>query len=260
MIAASLVLTCRFAMDVRAQSSPPQPTSPSSGKFGIAASSGSARESEIILPSVTVSGAPRSYQVISIPLPDALSQSPEVEVVIVPRGDFAILGPRARTLNARAGQRRVGITVGIPANALAGRLVAAEAHFIANGSPTLVVPIEIDVSLVRNVAVRPSATPLNAQAGSDVILAFDIANAGNAIEGVSTELPLPTGWSTRETHQTLLAIAPAEIVHRRVRLKVPALSSTGSSFVHVELLAGKETVASQTITIEVFNSRSIGGQ
>jgi hypothetical protein len=253
---------CALALPARAQSSSAasQPGSSPSASFASAPRTDSSHEVEITLPSVTASGAPRSYQVVSIPLPDAFASSSDVEVVIVPRGDFAILGPRTRNVNVRAGQKRVGITVGIPASALAGRLVAAEAHFISPGSPTLIVPIEIDVSLVRKIVVHPAAGPINAQAGSDVILPFDIANSGNAIERINMELALPTGWSAREMHQGAMAIAPGETVKRRLRLKVPALSSTGSSFVHIGLLAGADTVASETMTIEVFNSSSIGRQ
>jgi hypothetical protein len=155
---------------------------------------------EIALPPLTASGSPRSYQVVTISLPDALARAPEVEVVIVPKGEFAVLGPRTRTIGTRSGQKRLGITIGIPANALAGRLVAAEAHFIVPGAPTMVVPIVIDVSLVRKMLLRPATGPINAQAGSDVILRFDIANSGNAVEKVNTQLALPTGWSTRDVH------------------------------------------------------------
>ena len=210
---------------------------------------------------VAAAGAPRSYQVVSIPLPDELARSSRVEAVIVAHGDFSILGPHSRTLDVASGQKRVGITIGIPANALAGKLAAAEVRFFTAGSSLkIVVPVEIDVTLVRKLVLRPAAGPVNAQAGSDVILPFEIANSGNAIEKVNTELTLPSGWSTRQITQGATAIAPGETVKRRLRLKVPALSSTGSSFVHVDLLVGADTLASETMTIEVFNSNSIGGQ
>ena len=260
--ASTLVAICALAPKAGAQSSPSasQPGSSPSESFVAATKTDSPRDIGITLPSVTVTGAPRSYQVVSIGLPEALARASDVEVVIVPRGDFAILGPRTRKFDTRAGQKRVGVTIGIPANALAGRLVAAEAHFIAPGAATLVVPIEIDVTLVRNVVLRPGVGPLNAQAGSDVILPFEISNSGNAVEKVNPALTLPIGWSTREIHQGALAISPGETVKRRIRLKVPALSSTGSSFVRVDLLAAGDTLASQIMTIEVFNSSSIGRQ
>ena len=260
--AMSVVVLCALAISAGAQSSPTtaQPSFSPSGSFAVTAKSDSPRALEVALPPVTASGAPRTYQVVSIPLPEALAHSSDVEVVIVPKADFAVLGPRTRTINVRAGQKKVGITIGIPASALAGRVVAAEAHFIAPNASTLVVPIEIDVTLVRNLVLRPGTGPLNAQAGSDVILPFEIANSGNAVENVNTELELPTGWSMREIHASALAIAPGETVKRRLRLKIPALSSTGSSFVHVALLVGKDTLAAETMTIEVFNSSSIGRQ
>lgn len=220
---------------------------------------GPKEEIEISLAAVSASGAPRSFQVVSIPVPDALSQLKDVEVEIVPHGDFAVLGARKRSLPTSS-RRRVGVTIGIPASALAGRLVAAEARFSSPGSPTLVVPVEIDVSLVRQVTLRPGAGALNAQAGSDVIIRFEIVNSGNAPETLSADLSLPSGWASRDVHPGVITIQPGETVKRRVRLKVPPLSSTGSSFVQISLRAGRDTLSAETMTVEVFNSSSIGRQ
>ena len=240
-------------------------SAPVPGAGSVAVSAGnradsSRRDIEIAMPSVTVAGAPRSYQVVSIPIPDALSKLSDVQMVIIPRGEFVVLGPRSRDLNPRANQKtRLAVTIGIPASALAGRIVAADARFSALGSSeTFVVPIEIDVSLIRKILLREGKGPLNAQAGSDVIVSFDIVNAGNANETLHPELSLPIGWSAREVRQGAVVLSPGETAKRRVRLKVPALSSTGSSFVDVILLDGRDTVAAETMTVEVFNSSSIG--
>jgi alpha-galactosidase-like protein len=210
--------------------------------------------------SVTASGAPRSYQVISIPVPEALSQARHIEIVVTPRGDFQILGSRTRSIDVNPGRARIAVTVGVPAAAVAGKTIAAEVRFYATGSPILVVPVEIDVTLVRKIILRPAAGALNAQAGNDVILPFDIANAGNAVERVSTDVELPSGWASRDAHQSSLELAPGETIKRRLRLKVPPLSATGSSFVRVSLRSGQDTVASEMMTVEVFNSSSIGRQ
>ena len=260
---ALLVVASVFATAERvsAQTATPGST-PGAGSFVVASAnrSDSGRSDvEIALPSVTVSGAPRTYQVVSIPVPDAMSKLSDVQMVIIPRGDFVVLGPRSRDLNPRANQKtKLAVTIGIPAGALAGRMVAAEARFSALGSPTLIVPIEIDVSLVRKILLREGKGSLNAQAGSDVIVSFDIVNAGNAVETLHPELDLPIGWARREVKPGALVVSPGETLKRRVRLKVPALSSTGSSFVHVVLLAGRDTLAAETMTVEVFNSSSIG--
>jgi alpha-galactosidase-like protein len=223
------------------------------------ASRDSAVDIEIRLAAASASGAPRSFQVVSIPVPDALSKLTNVDVEIVPRGDFAVLGPRKRALPSSS-RRRIGVTIGIPASAVAGRLLAAEARFSSPGSPTLIVPIEIDVSLVRQILLRPGSGPLNAQAGNDVIVAFEIANSGNATETLMQEISLPSGWASRDVHPAAITIQPGETVKRRMRLKIPPLSSTGSSFVRIDLRAGQETLGSQTMTVEVFNSSSIGRQ
>jgi hypothetical protein len=219
----------------------------------------SARDIEVTLPSVIVSGAPRSFQVVSIPVPEAFSHVMKLEVEVVPHGDFVVLGPRTRSLSGSS-SRRVGVTIGIPAGALAGRLLAAEARFFSPVTPTLVVPIEIDVSLVRQILLRPGSGPINGQAGSDVIIPFEIVNSGNARETLNPELSLPSGWASRDVHSTAIVIQPGETVKRRVRLEIPSLSNTGSSFVRVDLRSGQELLGSETMTVEVFNSSSIGRQ
>jgi len=258
---ASLAMACVIAGSAMAQSpSVTQPGSAPAARFVSSAAADSVRDIEITLPSVTSTGAPRSYQVISLPVPDALIDASEIEVAVVPQANFVILGSRNHKLNARAGQKRLAVTIGIPAGALAGRLIAARAEFVAPGSPVLIVPIEIEVTRVRSVALRPGRGQLNAQAGSDIMLPFDISNSGNAVEQLDAQLTLPEGWSSRDNKQGALTISPGETVKRRVRLKVPALSATGSSFIGIKLLAGADTLATETMTIEVFNSGSIGSQ
>jgi hypothetical protein len=217
----------------------------------------SAGDQETRQAAVTASGAPRSFQVISIPIPEVFAGVMSLNVEIVSHGDFTVLGARTRSLPLTS-RKRVGVTIGIPANALAGRLVAAEARFSSATVAPVIVPVEIDVTLVRQILLRPGSAPINAQAGNDVIIPFEIVNSGNAKETVRAELDLPSGWASREGHQGDLQIQPGETVKRRVRLKIPALSSTGSSFVRVDLRSGGEALDSKTITVEVFNSSSIG--
>lgn len=257
-----VALLCAPALVAGAQSLPGA-AQPGSGSANPAVNAiDSIRDVTMSMPSVTASGAPRSYQVVSVSVPDYFAHNSNVVVEVIPRGEFTILGARRRTISPREAARpRVGVTIGIPANATAGRLIAAEVRFTAPGSPTLIiVPIEIEVTLVRQITLRPGRGPLNAQAGSDVILPFEIANSGNAVEKISADLELPSGWASREVHQAPLEIAPGETIKRRVRLKVPALSATGSSFILVSLRSGADTLAAETMTVEVFNSSSIGRQ
>lgn len=219
----------------------------------------SARAMEITLPSVVASGAPRTYQVVSVPIPDALAQAADVEVQIIPHGDFVLLSARNRRLEPPGARKsRLTLTIGIPAGAPAGHLVAAEARFSSSGSPTLIVPVEIDVSLVRQIQLRPSATPLQGQAGGDIVVPFAIVNAGNARETVDAELTIPSGWASRALRQTAIVIDPGQTARRSVRIAIPDLSSTGSQFIQIALRERDETVSSATVTVEVFNTGSIG--
>jgi hypothetical protein len=219
------VLLCAPALPAGAQSLPASSLAGSATPASAAFAADSSRPVSITLPTVTASGAPRSYQVVSIPVPADLARRGTIDVEIVPRGEFTVLGARKRTF-ALAGQKpRFGVTIGIPASAIAGRVTAAEVRFSTAGATTLVVPIEIDVSLVRKIVLRPASSPLTAQAGNDVILPFEIANTGNAVEKISADIDLPSGWASRDVHQSHLEISPGETVKRRVRLKVPASDS-----------------------------------
>jgi hypothetical protein len=222
-------------------------------------SSDSARWQAPRLAAVVASGAPRSYQVISVPIPDAFSHSTSVEMAIVTHGDFVILGPRTRSLPTST-RHRIGVTVGVPTGAIAGHSLAADVQFSAQGIPPVTVPIEIDVTLVRQIALRTRSAPINAQAGSDIIVPFEISNTGNAKETLVPELDLPSGWAQRDVHSSPIELQAGETVKKRVRLAIPSLASTGSSFVRVVLRSGGEVLADQTITVDVFNSSSIGRQ
>ncbi|MFN2636549.1 MAG: hypothetical protein ABR585_05955 [Gemmatimonadaceae bacterium] len=213
--------------------------------------------SEITLPSVVITGAPRSFQVVSIPLPQGLPRGEDIEIDVIPHGDFSVLGPRARKLGTRTRGDRVGVTLGIPAGARAGRLVAAEARFSLSNGTTLVVPIEVDVSRVRQVLLRTPTSPINGQAAGEIVLPFQVTNSGNGSETIETQLELPSGWSSRDLLVPMV-LEPNESVKKRVRLRIPALSNTGSSFILVNLRSGGDSLASDLVRVEVFNSSSVG--
>ena len=220
----------------------------------------SGKIAEVRLPATVVSGAPRTYQVVAVSIPQAIVAAENATVEIVELNDFTVLGSRSRKLESNVRKTRLSVTIGIPAAALAGRLVAAEARFNAPGLPTFAIPIEVDVSLVRKIEIRSSAAPLSAQAGNDLILPFEIVNSGNAREEIVSRITLPTGWSNREVHLAAVEIAPAQTVKKRVRVHIPTLASTGSSFVQVELRSGSDVVGTETMRVEVFNSSSGGTQ
>jgi hypothetical protein len=221
----------------------------------------SAKEATITLPSVVASGAPRSFQVVSIPVPATFATAADPQVEIIAHGEFVVLGQKTRALVSREGRKtRITITIGIPAGALAGHLLAAEARFSAPGTPTVVVPVEIDVSLVRRLTLRAPAAPANGQAGSDVILRFEIENAGNARETLEAELTLPSGWSSRDLRHRTIVIEPGATAKRTARVAIPKLSSTGSSFVKIDLWDQGGSLASSTMAVEVLNASSIGRQ
>jgi hypothetical protein len=120
------------------------------------------------------------------------------------------------------------------------------------------VPVEIDVSLIRRLVLQPPAGPANGQAGGDVVLRFEIENSGNATETVEAELTLPSGWSSRNLRHHAIVIEPGKTVKRTARVSIPKLSSTGTSFVKIDVWDLGGSLASSTMTVEVLNASSVG--
>lgn len=219
----------------------------------------SARRPETTLPAVTSAGAPRTYQVVSIPVPEAFANAAEIDVEILTQGEFVVLGARTRKLGGPGARKsRLTVTIGISANALAGKHIAAQARFSAASLGTLIVPIEMSVALVRELVIRTDAAPLTGHAGTDIVVPFEVLNLGNSRERVSAELDLPSGWPTRGPKQTAVVIDPGQRVKRLARVAIPAMSSTGSSFLRLDLREGSSILGSATVRVEVSNAASTG--
>jgi len=62
------------------------------------------RAADIRLASVTASGAPRTFQIVSIPIPDDFAKVMKLDVEMISRGDFVVLGARPTRRQQEAGR------------------------------------------------------------------------------------------------------------------------------------------------------------
>lgn len=148
---------------------------------------GSAGEHEV--DAVVAHGTPRSFQIVSVPVPAVFGDSSVVSFEVMALGTVPLLGARQGVLvpNGAPG-RGFSLTVGVPARALAGRRRVAKVRFAAAGMTDVVTPVDIDVAPVRR--VDPLVTPalVGGRAGSDVTLHVRLTNLGNAPDTVSVHL------------------------------------------------------------------------
>jgi hypothetical protein len=203
-----------------------------------------------------VSGAPGTYQIIAVSIPDRFPRAGESSLELVSQAGFTTLGTRRWQLSSLAGKSRVTGTIGIPANAPAGRSTAAEFRFTAVGVPTIVIPVDVDVALERKLTARVLSAPARTRSGRQATFSYELANSGNATESVETRITLPDGWKATQRGGTNLSINPASALALQVAVSIPATVGTGSFFLRVDVLDHGVVRSSVPVTIETLEGAS----
>jgi hypothetical protein len=145
----------------------------------------SERESDAII----ARGTPRSFQIVTVPVPAVFGDSTAVSFEVVTNGTAPLLGARQGVLVPNGARpRSFALTVGVPARALAGRRRVAQVRFATRGMADVVTPVEIDVEPIRR--IDPLVTPalVGGRAGADVTLHLRLTNLGNAPDTVSVHV------------------------------------------------------------------------
>jgi hypothetical protein len=207
---------------------------------------------------VVAAGSPRSYQVISIPIPAEIPRTGDAIVEIVPQGAFVVLGAHVRSLSAMEHRPTFTLTIGIPATALAGRTAAAQARFSVGGVTRVVIPIEIDVSPVRDLMVSTPPEPVKARAGDRVIIRYDLMNGGNVSEAVDVSLIAPSKWAGKQLASKRTAILPGHTLPQRTTIGIPREAGTGSFFVRLQVVENGMVRREVPVRVEVLEALSGG--
>ncbi len=205
---------------------------------------------------ILATGAPSTYQVVTISIPDGLPRRGEGRVEIFPRKGFNILGTHAWSLPALDGKNKVIGIVGIPASARAGLVTAADVNFSVAGAPMITVAIEIDVSLIRELAVRMQSAPLRVRAGGQVTFSYELVNTGNSTESIETSVAAPKGWKANQRSGSHASVDPDQSAQRQVVVSVPPGVSTGSFFLQLDVLDKGVVRSSIPVAMEIVDGLS----
>lgn len=216
---------------------PAQAQTPPAGPAGRIATLADSPRSVLVWPATGVpsgdfhrlTGRPRSFQVVVVPVPAPLPRDSAVEFEVLPSGGASILGAlRGALPPGRTDARKVILTVSVPANALAGRHTIATVRFGVAGAPRIQVPIELEVTQVWGSSVEFTQQLFAAWRGGQVRIPYSLVNTGNGPDSLAVELQAPRGWrATAEPAR--LVVGPRQSVQGVVTLSVPRSSPTGAS-------------------------------
>jgi hypothetical protein len=214
---------------------------------------GSARPAaaETLEPFVT-KGAPRTFQVVVVPLPDDLTNDIEVVADVIPIGNFLVLPPTRKVISPSQHARRIAITIAIPSRAPAGRSRAVEIHFHVRNGRELTLPVDVEVGVVRQIILRSSAVALIAQRGGVASIPYTVANEGNITEAVTIALLTPNGWPAHQGGQ--IVVRPGETLDQQLRLRIPEKSATGSVFLAMNLKGGGQVRSTCQVALEILDA------
>lgn len=222
-----------------------------------------------VAPTVSVSAAPRSVQVITVPVPREFVGADEVSWTVTVRDRTAIGGVTVsgeHSGRVRHDPSPVLLTVSIPSSARAGRVAVAEVHFQrtqriavrttseegemrsdADGharrverapitTTTVIVPLEVQVTRIVGVQVASAGALVHVASGAQGQVPVTITNHGNATDTVRLALTVPEGWRASFADAGPVIVAAGASVTRDLRLAAPRQYLPGSSVVFVEAI------------------------
>ncbi len=176
-------------------------------------------------PVLVADAAPRSFHVVRVAVPANVPVDRPVDYEVVSVSTAALLGSRRGRVEAHS--RAVVLTVGIPANASAGRMTVAYVRFLADGFTPVRVPVALQVAGLPRVTIAPAQNLRGVRPGEQIELRFQITNGGNLRDSLDLRVDAPPTWNPRFTATPHLVMASGETVDRSIRMVIPVASDIG---------------------------------
>lgn len=175
-----------------------------------------------VMAALVTRGAPRSVQLVAVPVPTLLPRDRNIRFTVTPTGGATILGRRSGTVNLRADpDAAVLVTVGVQSTALAGRSTVAEVTFSLAGFEPVMVPVDLEVTPRRGVALMTATQLIVARPGARAKIDFRLTNLGNAIDTVTVRVDGPPGWRARLDNGGTYVLPIHSITEASATVQVP---------------------------------------
>ncbi|HEV8149845.1 MAG TPA: hypothetical protein VGP61_06630 [Gemmatimonadales bacterium] len=212
----------------------------------------------VTAPTLTVSGAPRSYLVVSIPVPAGMPKNRPISYEVTQSGLAAILGALSGTIAPDpARPRSILVTLPVPNHSRAGTLPIAKVRFFVDGMAPVDVPIQVSIAAIQRIELTAVDGLRAVRPGDAFTLTFRLTNLGNALDTVEVRVLAPGGW--RLPAGMLPAALPLDVhatADRSITIGVPLGSSTGSASVRLVALVHGQPVATVDVPVQVLEDAS----
>lgn len=207
------------------------------------------------LPAVEVTGQPRSYITITVPVPDALRGAERVSFEVRTSGLTEVLGRASGELRPSNGRGLV-LTLRVPAEAPEGLLEVGEVSFrVAGSTEEYVVPLAIRIPPVRGYVLSGPRDFRDLRVGDRLSLVYHLQNNGNVPDTVVVAANSPTGWNVQPAGPRTIIIAPRTGMDLPFTVSVPIAANVGDHAfdVHARALRESETPRMVSTTLGVVN-------
>jgi hypothetical protein len=214
-----------------------------------------ARDDEHDTDPVVADGAPRTFRIITIPIPaELLNGSSPIDYTVVSAGTLRILGTRQGRIDPAVGRRDIMFTIAIPSVAIARRMAVGYVTFSVAGGETVRVPVSLDVAAVRRIGVEAKRGVVGGPARRARHVAIHHREPRQWRRHPFHVGGRPAGWPQKSTAPAALVVAAGAHVEHDVVLAIPSDVGTGSWFVDLAVSRGATEVARAEATLEVSPS------
>lgn len=206
----------------------------------------------LALEPIEASAAPRSVQVVAVPVPMDLLAGGDVQYQVLPEGAARLVGALSGTVAVTSGQaaRPVLVTTNLPTASPAGVQTVARVQFSQRGAMRGEVLVRLHVVVVHSVQLRLAQAVLGGHPGERIPLRYFVTNTGNATDTMAIRLLAPVGWRV-EGAPTTIVIAAGATATQEVALWIPREAGIGSLRIGVVVAAGGRDVARADADLEV---------
>jgi hypothetical protein len=204
-------------------------------------------------PAIRVPAEPRSFRIVTVPVPAVLPGHRVVRFEIVPAGTVTLLGALDGTLlPTRGGDRVVVFTAVLSARARAGVTKIAHVRWSVAGGPVLDVPVELEVARVPGADVKLTRGLVAVHPGGRLGVGYLLTNTGNAPDSLEVALTVPKGWQVRGPVPRHV-LEPDGTAQGTITVTVPRAASTGAARLRLVVRSSDGERTSADAGIEVVD-------
>ena len=199
--------------------------------------------------------APRSIEVLAVPVPAAVPATDSAAWRVLPTGRADVLSDGSGILPpvGHDSARAVPLVVRLPANAPSGRTMVATTEF-AGPDATIAVKVNLVVTRVRRADVRLIRNAVAVRPADRLEVAAMVTNRGNAIDTLTVDAELPSGWEHGSPRTLILRPGQQTVV--KLAVAVPRSADATHTYLSVQAHADGTLLAESTADVEVLDSRT----